>query len=79
MSAMTPLPNEQLQVIATELVQTVRNNVGKDWWRRENVRAKMRIAVKKILQRHGYPPDLTPEAIKTVLKQAEAIATEISQ
>ncbi len=77
-SAVEIMSNDELQVIAAELVKTVRGNAGADWWRRENVRAKMRIAVKKILQRHGYPPDLTSDAIKTVLKQAEALATEIS-
>jgi type I restriction enzyme R subunit len=78
-SAVEIMSNEELQVIAAELVRTVRSNSGTDWWRRDNVRAKMRIAVKKILQRHGYPPDLTSEAIKTVLKQTEAIATELSR
>jgi type I restriction enzyme R subunit len=76
-SAVDIMSNEKLQIIAAELVQTVRSNSGTDWWRRENVRAKMRIAVKKILQRHGYPPDLASEAVKTVLKQAEAIAAEL--
>jgi len=78
-SAVEIMSNSELQVIAAELVKTVRSNAGADWWRRENVRAKMRIAVKKILQRHGYPPDLTSEAIKTVLMQAEALATEMSR
>lgn len=77
-SAVEIMSNSELQVIATELVKTVRSNAGADWWQRENVRAKMRIAVKKILQRHGYPPDLTADAIKTVLKQAEALAMEVS-
>ena len=77
-SAVEIMSNNELQVIAAELVTTVRGNAGADWWRRENVRAKMRIAVKKILQRHGYPPDLTSDAIKTVLKQAEALALEVS-
>ncbi|MDG2453030.1 MAG: DUF3387 domain-containing protein, partial [Paracoccaceae bacterium] len=77
-SAVEIMSNNELQVIAAELVKTVRGNAGADWWRRENVRAKMRIAVKKILQRHGYPPDLTSDAIKTVLKQAEALALEVS-
>ncbi len=63
-SAVEIMSNSELQVIATELVKTVRSNAGADWWRRENVRAKMRIAVKKILQRHGYPPDLTTDAIE---------------
>jgi type I restriction enzyme R subunit len=78
-SAVEIMSNNELQVIAAELVKTVRGNAGADWWRRENVRAKMRIAVKKILQRHGYPPDLTTDAVKTVLKQAEALATEVCQ
>ncbi|WP_170446207.1 type I restriction endonuclease subunit R [Ruegeria arenilitoris] len=77
-SAVDVMSNKTLQVIAAELVNTVRTNSGTDWWRRDNVRAKMRVAVKKILQRHGYPPDLTSEATKTVLKQAEALATELS-
>ncbi|SEG09571.1 DUF3387 domain-containing protein, partial [Jhaorihella thermophila] len=78
-SAVEVMSNEELQVIATELVNTVRRNTGTDWWRRENVRARMRVAVKKILQRHGYPPDLAQEAVKTVLRQAEAIASEIGR
>lgn len=77
-SAVEVMSNDELRVIASELVKTVRNNSGTDWWRRDNVRAKMRIAVKKILQRHGYPPDLASEAVKTVLRQAEALATEIN-
>lgn len=76
-SAVDIMSNESLRIIATELVQTVRSNSGTDWWRRENVRAKMRVAVKKILQRHGYPPDLAKDAIKTVLRQAEALAAEL--
>ncbi|MBO0344395.1 type I restriction endonuclease subunit R [Roseibium sp. CAU 1637] len=77
-SAVEVMSNEELRIIATELVTTIRNNSGVDWWRRENVRAKMRIAVKKILQKHGYPPDLASEAIKLVLKQAEALAQSVS-
>ncbi|MEZ5733875.1 MAG: type I restriction endonuclease subunit R [Paracoccaceae bacterium] len=78
-SAVQLMSNEELRLIATELVETVRRNSGTDWWRRDNVRAKMRVAVKKILQRHGYPPDLTSEAVKTILKQAEALANDISE
>lgn len=78
-SAVEVMSNQELQVIAAELVRTVRSSAGTDWWKRDNVRARMRLAVRKILQRHGYPPDLTTEAVKTVLKQAEAIATEISR
>ena len=78
-SAVEIMSNNELQVIAAELVKTVRSKAGTDWWRRENVRAGMRVAVMKILQRHGYPPDLAAEAVKTVLKQAEALATEVSR
>ncbi|WP_390955239.1 type I restriction enzyme endonuclease domain-containing protein [Parasedimentitalea psychrophila] len=56
-----------------------RNPATTYWWRRENVRAKMRIAVKKTLQRHRYPPDLTTDAVKMVLKQAEALALDFGQ
>ncbi|MCA8894605.1 MAG: DUF3387 domain-containing protein, partial [Amphiplicatus sp.] len=76
-SAIEVLGNDKLRVIATELVSTVRSNAGTDWWKRENVRAKMRVAVKKILQRHGYPPDLASAAVKMVLRQAEALAREV--
>ncbi len=73
-SAVQIMSNQELRVIATELVSTVRNNSGVDWWKRENVRAKMRVAIKRILARHGYPPDLALEAVKLVLRQAEALA-----
>jgi len=73
-SAVQVMSNQELRVIATELVTTVRNNSGVDWWKRENVRAKMRVAIKRILHRHGYPPDLASEAVKLVLRQAEALA-----
>ena len=73
-SAVEVMGNAELRVIAAELVLTVKRNAGTDWWRRENVRAKMRMAVKKILKKHGFPPDLASEAVRTVLKQAEALA-----
>ena len=76
-SAVEVMGNDDLRIIATELVKTVQNNAGVDWWRREDVRAKMRIAVKRILKRHGYPPDLETEAVKTILRQAEVIATSL--
>jgi type I restriction enzyme, R subunit len=73
-SAVQLMSNQELRVIATELVTTVRSNAGVDWWKRENVRAKMRVAIKRILAKHGYPPDLASEAVKLVLRQAEALA-----
>ena len=71
------MSNTNLQVIAAELVRAVRANSGTDWWKRENVRAQMRVAVRRILRKYGYPPDLTTEAVKTVLRQAEALAGEM--
>lgn len=66
--------NEELRIIATELVKSVRESAGVDWWQRDDVRAKMRVAVQRILRRYGYPPDLQAEAVKLVIRQAEALA-----
>jgi type I restriction enzyme R subunit len=55
-------------------VDTVRNNTSIDWTVRENVQAKMRIAVKRILRKHGYPPDMQEKATETVLEQAKMMA-----
>lgn len=71
------MDNDQLKVIAAELVRSVRENSGVDWWQRDDVRAKMRVAVKRILRRYGYPPDLQAEAVKLVIKQAEALARSV--
>ena len=73
-SAVQVLGDETLRGIARELVQTVRNNVTIDWTLRENVRAHLRVLVKRILRRHGYPPDKQERATKTVLEQAELLS-----
>ena len=73
-SAVQVLGDEKLRLIAQELVRTVRNNVTIDWARRESVRAKLRAAVKRILNKHGYPPDKREKAAETVLEQAEALS-----
>ena len=49
----------------------VRNNVTVDWTQRENARARMRVLVKRILRKYGYPPDLQDAAVQNVLQQAE--------
>ena len=72
-SAVEVMGNDELRVIATELVKSVRESSGVDWWQREDVRAKMRVAVKRILRRHGYPPDLQSDAVQLILRQAEAM------
>jgi type I restriction enzyme R subunit len=76
-SAVKLMGNEELRVIASELVKTVRNNVGFDWWKFDDRRKRIRVAVRRILRAFGYPPDLQDAAIKTVVQQAEALATEI--
>ncbi|MEM9798243.1 MAG: type I restriction endonuclease subunit R [Pseudomonadota bacterium] len=77
-NAVDVLGNEELRIIATELVNSVRSTSGTDWWRRDDVRARMRVAVKRILRRHGYPPDLQADAVKVVIQQAEAMAREVA-
>ena len=69
-SAVKVLGDETLRDIARELVKRVRNNVTIDWTLRENVRAKLRVLVKRTLRKHGYPPDKQEKATRTVLEQA---------
>ncbi|AKA47891.1 DEAD/DEAH box helicase [uncultured archaeon] len=73
-SAVKVLGDETLREIALELVDTVKKNKTIDWTVRENVRAKLRAAVKRILRKYGYPPDKQKKATETVIKQAELIA-----
>ncbi len=63
-----------LKQIARELVETVRKNVTIDWTIRENVRAQLRVLVKRILRKYGYPPDKQEKATQTVLEQAALLA-----
>jgi type I restriction enzyme R subunit len=72
------LGDEILRHIARELVDTVKRNTTIDWTVRENVQAKMRIAVKKILRKHGYPPDMELRATETVIEQAKLLANDFS-
>ena len=73
-SAVQVLGDETLCGIARELVTTVRGNVTIDWILRENVRAHLRRLVKRILRKHGYPPDRQESATRTVLEQAEVLS-----
>jgi type I restriction enzyme R subunit len=75
-SAVKVLGDETLKTIARELVETVRNNATIDWTVRETVRAKLRVMVKRILRKYGYPPDKQERATITVLQQAELIAKD---
>jgi len=75
-SAREIMGDDQLKVIATELITKVRQSVTIDWTLRESARAKIRVMVKRILNKFGYPPDLQEEAVKTVLRQAELLCAE---
>ncbi len=67
---------DELKVIAAELVTKVRQSVTIDWTLRESARAKIKVLVKRILRKHGYPPDLEAEATRTVLAQAELLCAD---
>ncbi|MBK9116697.1 MAG: type I restriction endonuclease subunit R [Betaproteobacteria bacterium] len=75
-SAVKVLGDETLRTIAQELVKTVRANVTIDWTMRENVRAQLRVLVKRILRKYGYPPDKQEKATQTVLEQAALLSEE---
>lgn len=75
-SAVKVLGDETLRIIARELLRAVRNNVTIDWTVRENVRAQMRVMVKRILRKYGYPPDKQQQATKLVLEQAEVLCRD---
>ncbi len=73
-SAVQVLGDASLRVIAHELLVSLRENVTVDWAHRANARAKLRVLVKRILKKYGYPPDLQDAAVQTVLQQAEVLS-----
>jgi type I restriction enzyme R subunit len=73
-SAVKVLGDEALRKIARELVETVRASVTIDWTMKESVKAKLRVIVKRILRKYGYPPDKQDAATQTVLQQAELLS-----
>ena len=78
-SAREVMGEPKLRVIAHELVTSVKGNVTVDWMHRDGARARMRVLVKRILRKYGYPPDLQDAAVQTVLQQAEALSAEWAQ
>ena len=72
-SAIQVLGDSKLKLIAHELLENLKANVSVDWARKEGARARLRLLVKKILKKYGYPPDLQDSAVKTVLQQAESL------
>jgi len=75
-SAVEVMGNDQLKVIAHELLKGLRGKVTVDWAHRESARARIRVLVKRTLRRYGYPPDLQDAAVQTVLAQAEALSAK---
>jgi len=73
-SAREAMGEPALRVIAHELVASIRGSVSVDWVHREAARARIRVLVKRILRKYGYPPDLQDAAVQTVLQQAEALS-----
>ena len=76
-SAVKVLGDDQLMVIARELVETVRNNVSIDWTLRESTRSHLRRMVRRTLTLHGYPPDQQEQAVRTVIEQAELFPEDL--
>jgi type I restriction enzyme R subunit len=77
-SAVKAMGDDKLKLIAAELITQVRKSVTIDWTVREGARAKIRVMVKRILNKYGYPPDLQEEAVRTVLMQAELLCADWS-
>ncbi len=68
--------DEVLAAIAHDLVESIRRSVTIDWTKKESVRARMRSKIKRLLKRHGYPPDKQADAVATVIEQAERVAKD---
>ena len=75
-SAVAVLGDATLKRIAQELVETVKRNATIDWSLRESARARMRVMVKRLLRKYGYPPDKQEHATQLVLAQAEVVCEE---
>jgi type I restriction enzyme, R subunit len=75
-SAVAILGDKALCAIARDLVEAIRRSVTIDWTVKESVRAKLRVMVKKILKKYGYPPDKQEKAIETVISQAELLCAD---
>jgi type I restriction enzyme R subunit len=77
-SAVQVLGDETLRKMATELSKTIKNNVSIDWTLRENIQAKLRVSIKRLLRKYGYPPDKQKVATELVLKQAKLTCGDLT-
>lgn len=71
------LGDETLRTIARDLAETVKKNATIDWAQKESVRAEMRVAVKRVLRKYGYPPDKQERATALVIEQAEQLGLDL--
>lgn len=78
-SAIELIQKDRLRELAVELTNTIKQNASIDWNIKESVRAKLKVAVKRLLRKYGYPPDMQLLATETVLKQAEMLANELTK
>ena len=75
-TAKEAMGDKELRAIAHELTKTVKENMGVDWSKRDSAKAKMRVAVRRLLKKYGYPPDLQKMAVEQVVEQAELMASQ---
>jgi len=75
-AAAREMKHEQLVQLAQELTKKVRANIKVDWSIRESTQAELRVLVRDLLDRYGYPPDFSKQAIDTVIAQAESLTEE---
>ena len=75
-SAVKGLGEPILKLIAQDLVKEIKNSIKIDWTVKESVRAEMRVRIKRLLRKHGYPPDKQERATNTVIQQAEMLCKD---
>ncbi len=75
-SAIEVMGDDKLKIIAHDLMKSIKDNISVDWQKRDSARAKIRVLVKRILKKYGYPPDLQDDAVRTVIEQAERWSAE---
>jgi type I restriction enzyme R subunit len=78
-SARELMAQDKLRELAVALYQSIRDNASIDWTKKENVRAKLKVVVRRLLRKYGYPPDMQLLATETVMKQAEMLANEFAK
>jgi len=78
-SARELMQKDKLRELAVALTETIKQNATIDWTIKESAKAKLKVSVKRLLRKYGYPPDMQMLATETVLKQAEMIANELTK